>query len=137
MGQRHDARWPRPLILIGMKRASRMTSGPVYLVGHDLAFDGTQSHWSASTSVHEKNDGMTIEGNNGQQLPDPACTPGTVNPAVSQANIADTICKSGWTSTVRPSGVRQWTRGRWRLGCGPALPTGMPRPGSRTSTRYG
>jgi hypothetical protein len=39
---------------------------------------------------------------NGQSLPDPACTPGTVNPAVSQATIADTICKSGWTSTVRP-----------------------------------
>jgi hypothetical protein len=39
---------------------------------------------------------------NGQQLPDPACTPGTVNPAVSQDNIGDTICKSGWTSTVRP-----------------------------------
>lgn len=39
---------------------------------------------------------------NGQHLPDPACTPGTVNPAVSQANIADTICKSGWTKTVRP-----------------------------------
>ena len=35
-------------------------------------------------------------------LPDPVCTPGAVNPAVTQANIAATICKTGWTATVRP-----------------------------------
>ncbi len=35
-------------------------------------------------------------------LPDPSCTPGAVNPGVTQANIRDTICKPGWTSTVRP-----------------------------------
>ena len=28
--------------------------------------------------------------------------PGAFNPAVTQANIADTICKPGWTKTVRP-----------------------------------
>lgn len=38
----------------------------------------------------------------GQPLPDPTCTPGVVNPAVTQATIRGTICKSGWTSTVRP-----------------------------------
>src|SRR3954464_2028722 len=38
----------------------------------------------------------------GQPLPDSKCTPGTTNPAVSQASIADTICKSGWTTTIRP-----------------------------------
>jgi hypothetical protein len=36
------------------------------------------------------------------KLPDPACTPGSVNPAVTQATIHDTICKPGWTATVRP-----------------------------------
>jgi hypothetical protein len=40
---------------------------------------------------------------NGQPLPDPACTPGAINPMVPQDNINDTICKSGWTKTVRPS----------------------------------
>jgi len=35
-------------------------------------------------------------------LPDPRCTPGAVNPNVTQANIGSTICKSGWTATVRP-----------------------------------
>ncbi|MBV6699521.1 hypothetical protein KV557_20890 [Kitasatospora aureofaciens] len=35
-------------------------------------------------------------------LPDPSCTPGAYNPAVTQATIGKTICVSGWTSTVRP-----------------------------------
>jgi hypothetical protein len=25
-----------------------------------------------------------------------------VNPTVTQSNIQDTICKSGWTATIRP-----------------------------------
>jgi len=36
-------------------------------------------------------------------LPDPKCTPGTIDPAVTQANIDSTICVSGYTKTVRPS----------------------------------
>lgn len=36
------------------------------------------------------------------KLPDPRCTPGSVNPAVTQATIGSTICKVGWTATVRP-----------------------------------
>jgi len=35
-------------------------------------------------------------------LPDPGCTPGAVDPGVSQADIATTICATGWTATVRP-----------------------------------
>jgi hypothetical protein len=35
-------------------------------------------------------------------LPDQACTPGAVDPAVTQSNIDTTICKDGWTDTVRP-----------------------------------
>ncbi|MEV7598629.1 hypothetical protein AB0O91_14725 [Kitasatospora sp. NPDC089797] len=35
-------------------------------------------------------------------LPDPSCTPGADNPAVTQATIGRTICVSGWTATVRP-----------------------------------
>jgi hypothetical protein len=34
--------------------------------------------------------------------PDRRCTPGTVNPAVTQATIGSTVCRSGWTSIVRP-----------------------------------
>ena len=35
-------------------------------------------------------------------LPDPSCTPGATNPDVTQDTIDQTICVSGWTSTVRP-----------------------------------
>jgi hypothetical protein len=35
-------------------------------------------------------------------FPDSNCTPGAVNPAVTQADIATTICVKGWTVTVQP-----------------------------------
>ena len=35
-------------------------------------------------------------------LPDPRCTPGATNPAVTQADIASTICRAGYSSAVRP-----------------------------------
>lgn len=34
--------------------------------------------------------------------PDPAMTPGMTNPDVTQDNIKQTICVSGWTKTIRP-----------------------------------
>ncbi len=36
------------------------------------------------------------------KLPDPACTPGSADPAVTQATIHATICIRGWTATIRP-----------------------------------
>ncbi|QQG40575.1 MAG: hypothetical protein HYV37_03330 [Candidatus Levyibacteriota bacterium] len=36
-------------------------------------------------------------------LPDKACTPGDIDPKVTQDNIQSTICVSGYTKTVRPS----------------------------------
>jgi hypothetical protein len=33
---------------------------------------------------------------------DPIRTPGVLNAAVTQANIRATVCRSGWTRTVRP-----------------------------------
>lgn len=35
--------------------------------------------------------------------PDAKTTPGVTNPAVTQANIKRTICKAGWTKTIRPT----------------------------------
>ena len=35
-------------------------------------------------------------------LPDHGCTPGAVNPDVTQVNIARTVCVSGWTTRIRP-----------------------------------
>ena len=36
-------------------------------------------------------------------LPDPHCTPGALNSAVTQATIHKTICRSGYSSRIRPS----------------------------------
>ena len=33
---------------------------------------------------------------------DPVLTPGVLNPDVTQGNIRSTICRHGWTSTIRP-----------------------------------
>jgi hypothetical protein len=35
-------------------------------------------------------------------LADPVRSPGVLNPDVTQANIRSTICRQGWTSTIRP-----------------------------------
>jgi hypothetical protein len=35
-------------------------------------------------------------------LADPVRTPGVLNPDVTQANIRSTICRHGWTDTIRP-----------------------------------
>lgn len=35
-------------------------------------------------------------------LPDPQKTPGVTNPDVTQSNIHQTICVTGWTKTIRP-----------------------------------
>jgi hypothetical protein len=48
-------------------------------------------------------------------LPDPACTPGATNPDVTQASIGSTICRAGYTCTIRPpaaytSATRRTTR---------------------------
>lgn len=49
---------------------------------------------------------------NGQPLPDPACTPGGIDPAVTQSNIKTTICRPGYTAAVRPaaSDTDTWKR---------------------------
>jgi hypothetical protein len=35
-------------------------------------------------------------------LPDPVRTPGAINPAPTQDNLATTVCKPGWATSVRP-----------------------------------
>ena len=49
----------------------------------------------AAGSCHARGSGLTA-------LPDPKCTPGAINPAVTPATLRTTICKAGWTATVRP-----------------------------------
>ena len=35
-------------------------------------------------------------------LPDPHCTPGAIDPAVTQADLSRTICRAGYSASVRP-----------------------------------
>jgi hypothetical protein len=42
-----------------------------------------------------------VDAGSGKFLPDPVCTPGAVDPGVTQANLAQTICRSGFSSLVR------------------------------------
>lgn len=37
------------------------------------------------------------------RLPDPRCTPGAIDPAVTQADVKRTICRAGYSAAVRPS----------------------------------
>lgn len=46
---------------------------------------------------------VSVDAATGAYLPDPACTPGAVDPAVTEATIGATICVSGYTAKVRPS----------------------------------
>ena len=50
----------------------------------------------------------------GGKLPDPRCTPGAIDPAVTQANIHRTICVSGYTAKVRPS-AKQTDRFKYKV----------------------
>ncbi len=42
-----------------------------------------------------------VDAASGKFLPDPTCTPGAVDPGVTQSNLAQTICRSGYSSSVR------------------------------------
>jgi hypothetical protein len=48
-----------------------------------------------ASSCHVRGSGLHV-------LPDPRCTPGATNPAVTQATIAGTICRAGYTKSIRP-----------------------------------
>jgi hypothetical protein len=39
---------------------------------------------------------------NGETLPDPTCTPGAVSPKITQDTLATTICRTGYTKSIRP-----------------------------------
>ena len=45
---------------------------------------------------------VVVSASVGDYLPDPHCTPGATNPKVTQADLASTICRSGYTSGIRP-----------------------------------
>lgn len=42
-----------------------------------------------------------VDAASGKVLPDPTCTPGAVDPGVTQSNLPQTICRNGYSSSVR------------------------------------
>src|SRR5262249_52936741 len=80
----HNRRRPAP-------PSHKSTSFPAYSTASN---DIVQSQ-PAAGSCHAIGTGVDAR-------PDPGCTPGALNPAVTQATIAQTICADGWTDTVRP-----------------------------------
>jgi hypothetical protein len=76
----------------GSARAARLApSGLVY----SSASAHTIQRQPAAGSCHALGSGL-------YERPDPRCNPGAVNPEVTQATLSSTICRSGWTSKVRP-----------------------------------
>ncbi len=45
---------------------------------------------------------LAVQGSASAGKPDYSYPPGVTNPAITQANISTTVCKGGWTKTVRP-----------------------------------
>jgi len=73
--------------------AAIATSAPPIRVSH--ASSTTVQPQPAPGSCHARGLGLFTQ-------PDPTCTPGALNPAVTQATIDSTICRSGYTKTIRP-----------------------------------
>ncbi|WP_138417442.1 hypothetical protein [Sinomonas gamaensis] len=76
---------------------SRGTSALVIANGHGWTEAGLDGAMPAPNSCHYGT------ATNGGQLPDPSCTPGSIDPTVTQSNIDSTLGRSGgYTSSVRP-----------------------------------
>lgn len=76
--------------------AAPSATGPV-VTGRGWTAAGLQGPVPAPGSCH------VHHATDGEPLPDPLCTPGAVDQAVTAANVSSTICrKGGYTKSVRP-----------------------------------
>ena len=66
------------------------------------ATDAVTTSMSPAARPSPSHTGGLVLTNDGAILPNPQRTPGAVNPAVSQDTISSTICRAGWTNTIRP-----------------------------------
>src|SRR5258707_15688107 len=78
---------------LGMSRAPQSTAGTALKRIHDPG--------RVTYSIHIRSCRAQDHG----KLPDRSCTPGSIDPAVTQRNIHSTICRAGWTAKVRPPAV--------------------------------
>lgn len=86
---------------IGVPRAGSASrpvgGGVVVATGHGWTSTGLDGRIPRAGSCHLR------AAADGEPLPDPACTPGAVDAAVTDRNTATTVCRrGGYTSSVRP-----------------------------------
>ncbi len=63
---------------------------------------GNEGYVSKAWVTESGEGGTTTKKGSPILYPDAGMTPGVTNPSVTQANIDQTICKSGWAQSVRP-----------------------------------
>lgn len=63
---------------------------------------GSDDPGAAPTSAGKPPSGCHLRGKGLYVSPDPRCSPGARNPAVTQGNLDDTICRSGYSKSIRP-----------------------------------
>ena len=68
--------------------------------GSTVVGSGPSAHYSVFSTL--KADSCSYQWDGANPLPDPKCTPGASSPAVNQSNIYSTICKRGYTKSIRP-----------------------------------
>ena len=73
-------------------QSARLRSSPLR---YSTASAGRVQPQPAPDSCHARGSGL-------YSLPDPRCTPGSLDPAVSQSDIRRTICREGYTDQIRP-----------------------------------
>jgi hypothetical protein len=77
--------------------AGPVPAGVVVASGHGWSSAGLAGPFPAAGTCH------VHTATDGEPLPDPACTPGAIDSAVSNATASTTVCrKGGYTSSVRP-----------------------------------
>lgn len=87
-----------------MKRATTtatLTAAAVTLTGCGTPHSDPITLTNPNTTCHYQ----IVDAAKGFVLPDPKCTPGALDPAVTQDTIHSTICRSGWTKTRRPGNL--------------------------------
>jgi len=89
-----------PLLAVAIALAGGLASASTRRASNGLAYSTASS---ATVQLQPPLDSCHARGSGLYELPDPRCTPGSLNPSVTQATIGSTICTSGWTSGVRPA----------------------------------
>lgn len=77
---------------------SNQSSAPSNSTSNTTATQGSANQYPGATAPELASASCHANG----ELPDPTCTPGVTNLNVTQDNIHQTICVSGYTKTIRP-----------------------------------